>query len=218
MKGAAPVTLADRLAHALVDGKTKAGLAKACGIKPPSVSDWFSGKTKTLEGSNLLRAAAYLDVPPLWLAEGKGPMRPRGNEHQMLDIARLDVHVAAGCGNVVEQVDRIGGLSFRRDFLRSVGIYTDNEDESVVLSVKGESMGPWFDGAVILVNKKLRDPVAGKLFVFVDGDGPLIKRMVKVNGLWVARSDNDDKAQYPDTPFKKDNLLIGRAVWMGAKL
>lgn len=38
----------------------------------------MSGKTKTLEASNLLRAADHLGVRPIWLAEGLGPMRPEG--------------------------------------------------------------------------------------------------------------------------------------------
>jgi transcriptional regulator with XRE-family HTH domain len=58
------------------DGKkrTQAELARACGIKPPSVSSWFSGETLSLEGENLVRAAGYLGVNPHWLAIGEGQM------------------------------------------------------------------------------------------------------------------------------------------------
>lgn len=213
-------TLAERVKLALAGPprRSQKALAEACGIKPPSVNGWTSGDTKTIEGSNLLRAAAFLGVNAKWLSDGIGPMRGESDDLATLNISRLDVHVAAGTGNVVESVDRIGGLTFRCDFLRQVGIYTDSDDESVVLGVKGESMGQWFDGAVVLVNKKVRDPIAGKVFVFVDGEGPVLKRVMKVNGLWIARSDNDDKVQYPDFPFKKDSTLIGQAVWMGTKL
>lgn len=58
---------------------SQASLARACGIKPPSVHDWMSGKTKSIEGENLLRAAAFLKVSPYWLATGKGSMRDRPN-------------------------------------------------------------------------------------------------------------------------------------------
>ena len=54
---------------------SQAALSRACGVKPPSVNNWFSGKTKSLEGANLTRAAAYFGVRPTWLAEGKGAMR-----------------------------------------------------------------------------------------------------------------------------------------------
>lgn len=54
---------------------SQAALARACGIKPPSVNDWISGKTKTIEGQNLLLAAEFLGVVPKWLATGRGPVR-----------------------------------------------------------------------------------------------------------------------------------------------
>ncbi len=67
-------SLADRLSKALQQkkGLTQAGLARACGVKPPSVSDWINGKTKTIEAANLINAAEYLGVRAKWLATGKG--------------------------------------------------------------------------------------------------------------------------------------------------
>jgi transcriptional regulator with XRE-family HTH domain len=67
-------SLSDRLKFALSrpPGYTQAGLARACGIATPSVSDWLSGKTKRIEGENLLRAAKFLNVSPWWLATGEG--------------------------------------------------------------------------------------------------------------------------------------------------
>lgn len=66
--------LKDRLKSLLDEnpGLNQTGLARACGIKPPSVNDWFSGKTKTLKGQNLLRAAAYFGVNAEWLSSGRG--------------------------------------------------------------------------------------------------------------------------------------------------
>jgi SOS-response transcriptional repressor LexA len=51
-------------------------VAAACGIKPPSVSDWLSGRSVNIEGKNLLSAAKVLNVRPEWLSKGIGPMRP----------------------------------------------------------------------------------------------------------------------------------------------
>lgn len=69
-------TLRERLALALAKkrGGSQAELAKACRVKQPSVSDWFSGKTQRLKGESLLLAAAYLGVRPEWLQTGRGPM------------------------------------------------------------------------------------------------------------------------------------------------
>ena len=51
-------TLAERLRYAMevLPPKKIKGveLARAVGVKPPSVSDWLSGKSKTMEGENLL--------------------------------------------------------------------------------------------------------------------------------------------------------------------
>lgn len=69
-------TLAERVALALTEaGKTQADMARGTGIKPPSISDWVSGKTKSLKGASLLKAAAFLKVNEKWLSEGVGPMR-----------------------------------------------------------------------------------------------------------------------------------------------
>jgi transcriptional regulator with XRE-family HTH domain len=56
---------------------SQAEIARVCQVKPSSVADWFSGESKNIKAIPLLRAAAYLDVNPLWLAAGEGPKRSR---------------------------------------------------------------------------------------------------------------------------------------------
>jgi transcriptional regulator with XRE-family HTH domain len=70
-------TLKERLALAMKGPPvvTQAALARVCEVSPPSVSDWLSGKTKTLAGMNLVKAARLLNVNPEWLGTGRGPMR-----------------------------------------------------------------------------------------------------------------------------------------------
>jgi SOS-response transcriptional repressor LexA len=67
-------TLAERLRAALDEiGASQADLARACGVKSPSVSAWLSGETKALKADSLVKAAAFLGVHEAWLNEGKGP-------------------------------------------------------------------------------------------------------------------------------------------------
>lgn len=67
-------TLADRLKSAMADaGLRQLDLARLCGVRPPSVNDWLSGKTRALRGVSLIKAAAALGVSEQWLAEGRGP-------------------------------------------------------------------------------------------------------------------------------------------------
>lgn len=70
-------TFADRLKAAMAGPPRvkQVDLAKACGIKPPSVSDWLNGRSVNIEGKNLLAAAKILNVRPEWLSTGRGPMR-----------------------------------------------------------------------------------------------------------------------------------------------
>ena len=68
-------TLAERLQFLIKNSPvkiTKADMARACSIKPSSIQDWFNGRTKNLEGSNLLKTADLFKCSPIWLAEGKG--------------------------------------------------------------------------------------------------------------------------------------------------
>jgi len=65
------VSLEVRLKKALKDaGLKQSDLARAVGVKRASVSAWFSGATKSLEGTNLVKAAIALRVSPEWLATG----------------------------------------------------------------------------------------------------------------------------------------------------
>lgn len=70
-------TLSERLKEAMKGPPKITGraLAKACGISAPSVSDWLTGKSKSMVGPNLIAAAELLKVRAKWLAEGVGPMR-----------------------------------------------------------------------------------------------------------------------------------------------
>lgn len=106
-------TLRERLKE-VMDGPpkvTQSALAKACKVKPPSVSDWLSGRTKTLEGSNLLRAAAFLKVSPQWLATGKGPKEPsRFTDLDAQHDIKQDEIAAVSDGVIIPQYDAGGSM------------------------------------------------------------------------------------------------------------
>jgi transcriptional regulator with XRE-family HTH domain len=60
-------------------------LADACGVRGPTVWAWVKGSAETLKGENLLAASRFLNVSPRWLAEGKGPMRPKSGTDTALE-------------------------------------------------------------------------------------------------------------------------------------
>jgi phage repressor protein C with HTH and peptisase S24 domain len=201
-----------RRLRALIDGPQFKGsqlaLARAVGLTEGRVSQLLDPEDSFGERS-AKRIANELRLDERYFEAGYIA------DEETLKVPRLDVVVGAGDGAITSSEDVIGGLTFRRDFLRECGI--NGIDEAVIVAVKGQSMGN-MDGAVLLVNKKLRDPVKDKVFVFVKGEGATVKRVVKQGGQWMATSDNEDKGRYPDFAFEDGQTLIGRAVWMGVKL
>jgi transcriptional regulator with XRE-family HTH domain len=89
----------ERLDAGRKDGLSATGLARACGISQPSVSQWFndSGSKKATEmirGDNLLSAARYLNVRPEWILTGKGPAtasQPLGLDRDTLEVSVISV-------------------------------------------------------------------------------------------------------------------------------
>jgi transcriptional regulator with XRE-family HTH domain len=53
---------------------TKSDIARIAGIKPPSVSNWLDGSTKTLKAETLDRLVGYFKLNRRWLMKGVGPM------------------------------------------------------------------------------------------------------------------------------------------------
>lgn len=160
------------------------------------------------------------DFSPRLAAEIEGLARHATDsnpDEEFADVRRLDVKVAAGHGLVPYLEEELGALKFRRDFLRATGV---SEANAVVVTVCGASMEPTIaDGAVLLVNRANREPRNNAIYVFHrPGNGLVVKRVVRSGGAWVARSDNDDREAFPDFAFDEGATLIGRAVWMGAKL
>ena len=82
------MTLAERVRRAMAHrGCDAAELAKAAGIKAPSVHGWLNGSSKSMMASPCIRAATYMGVNPLWLAEGTGQMQS-GAARVMLESQR----------------------------------------------------------------------------------------------------------------------------------
>lgn len=72
-------TLGQRLLRCIDDiGTTQAEVARQAGVSSASVSEWASDKVSPhkIKAEPLLRAAAYLNVSPLWLLLGKGQRAP----------------------------------------------------------------------------------------------------------------------------------------------
>lgn len=67
---------------------TQKALADFCGVKPPSVSDWETGETQSLEGDHLLLAAEFLQTSAHWISTGKDQSSGAAENPDMTDAQR----------------------------------------------------------------------------------------------------------------------------------
>ncbi|ODA19783.1 hypothetical protein A9G00_08385 [Achromobacter xylosoxidans] len=217
-------TLSDRIKAALTQsGISQADLVRATGAKAASVSNWVGGRTKNLKGANLVNAARVLGVEEAWLANGVGPMKKIEEEDLALPssehmaIRMVDAKASAGLGHVVLSTSTNKHLMFRRDWLARHGVR--NDEDALAFEVEGDSMVDKhiLPGAIVVANRRRRDPTPQGLFV-VWIDGKLyVKKMVQHHGKWLARSCNKARAEiYPDVPItSEDDRIVGKAFWCG---
>ncbi len=166
-------TLAERLRYAMevLPPKKIRGveLARAVGVKPPSVSDWLSGKSKTMEGENLLRAAKHLNVSPVWLATGNGEISADQNNNSkslangtsIANLESLDNNVAPVTSKLLPVLSWVQAGSMTS--VESINpseiaewlppLSSDDPDGCFYLKVVGISNYPtYMDGDYILIN------------------------------------------------------------------
>lgn len=205
--------LKDRLQHLLDEqpDKTKAGLARACGIKAPSVSAWFSGRTESLAGNNLLQAAAYFGVTPEWLSTGTG--------NRYSDMPREEPNITTG--PQVRTVPLLNSVS--------AGMYKEIIDQHIevehvataaqvrrytyALRIEGDSMEPTFTAGMMVIIEPELDPSPGDYVVAVNGDNEAtFKQLIRDGSEWMLKPLN---TRYPIRPLG-DSRIIG--VCTGAQI
>lgn len=145
---------------------------------------------------------------------------PQPTEKEFAFVPQLDIAAACGNGRFEDHVVVKGGLAFKKSFLREQGV---PEHAARIIYADGGSMRPTIqDGRVVLINTAARSPIDGKIYAACMPDGGLIlKRLVHdyhpAAGaiVWILRSDNPDKTQFPDKILPPDDrtMIIGRAVW-----
>jgi hypothetical protein len=99
-----------RLTELADQGKTEAGIARACKIAKNSVSQWFGrvkGKlpTEKIMGAPLVATAAYLDTTAEWIMTGQGA-KVRSQD------AGLDPQILASAFVAADKALRAQGLKF----------------------------------------------------------------------------------------------------------
>lgn len=215
-------TFQERLRKAM-DGPprvSQAALARACGVKPPSVNDWLSGRTRTIEGRNLLLAAEFLGVAPKWLATGRGPIRRDYTLHEGSNVeAALQPTRSFSypeiswvqAGNAREAVE-IGNIALCPQHSSDVWAGED----AFWLRVSGDSMtassgGPSFpEGFLILVAPDI-EPRAGQFVVarMIGTNEATFKQLIRDAGDVYLKPLNPT---YPTRPVDDAWEIVGTVV------
>lgn len=169
-------TLSERLKHAMevLPPKKIKGveLARAVGVKPPSVSDWLSGKSKTMEGPNLVRAAQFLKVNSKWLATGVGNPTDKESKSDFSNVSFNDLPFRKIPVLDFVQAGLFGDIAY--DGINPIGeTYTTYQgakpEEVFSLTIEGMSMAPDFlPGDSIVVDASIA-PQPGSFVIAQNG-------------------------------------------------
>lgn len=184
-------------AYTALNAKSAAGFATGLGCKVSDFSPHIAAEIETLSQSQVST-----------------------DPDEFAQVRRVDVSVSAGHGALVVEEYSKSALTFRRSFLQEIGV---TPHSAVIVTVKGRSMEPTIrDGAVLLVSTSAKTVVSGEVYAFRQDGHLFVKRMHRQpDGGLLAVSDNPDREAYPDMAFtahEQDFEIIGRALWMGARL
>lgn len=242
---AAMNTLSIRLKQARKHAKlTQKALADKVKVSQPVISQLENGEN--LQSVHLLAIANACGVNPAWLANGVGEMLPvdladlirvkelnglttptspyprTPSEEDFVLIPQLSVVGECGDGHLNGHIEIEGGLAFRRDWLTKLSV---KPEHCRALYAEGASMEPYiFEDDIVLVDTSDRLPKDRTPYAIRRADGGIsFKRLIRqLSGTWLLRSDNPDKAMYPDEEVSAtamhDIPIIGRIIWRGGQM
>lgn len=232
-------------------GLTQAKLADAAEISPAAVAMYLNG-TNPLNARFASVLSIMIDEPvdrfsPRLAAElssmaqaAKGSYQIQNNtqdlnvserssgpghspsEYDYALIPQYDARGACGDGALNDHVEVTGGLAFKRDWLRRMGA---KPQHLFVIYATGSSMEPYiFEGDVVLFDSADTTPRDRQVYAIRRPDSSIsIKRMAQqISGNWLIRSDNPDKARYPDEEVSAASMaevpIMGRVIWRGGAM
>lgn len=154
-----------------------------------------------------------------------GQELPNPTPDKYVLVPQLDIVAACGEGRLNDHVIVEGRRSFAKSDLREWGV---PERAARLIHAAGGSMRPTIqDGRAVLINIEDKTPVEGKIYaVCMPHDGLVLKRLAfdyhPATGsmVWILRSDNPDKTQFPDKMLPPDDrtMIVGKAIWTDSLL
>lgn len=214
----------DRLNHAMeVRGVGGTELAKAIGIKPPSVTGWTSKETQMLDGLHAAKACRYLRINVTWLFFGELPSGLEGDDFPSvphgadgLQIDRMAAAGGMGQGEELPEEDHvIERITLTHDWVQMRLGRVSNPSNLKVISAFGDSMTPTFnDGDLLLVDTGIAAVDIDGLYVLRANQRRYIKRVrQRLDGAFIVSSDNTLAGTPEELTGKFPIDVEGRVVW-----
>lgn len=182
---------------------TNAELARAAGVSPPSVSEWFSGETKTLRWTSAQAIAKTYGVSDKWVATGEGSKRPDrtfyvqgGDAYQFMLAQKVWRVGAKGQDSLPENLWNEQNRLKSADPMEYADLAT-NDPRAFIYAVTDASMVPRFQpGEYFLVEPNTEPDIEDDVFVRLKEGQVFLKRLLSRRGGYRFGSYNS-----PDTQF-----------------
>lgn len=214
-------TLAEQVSRRLEALGTNAfAVERAHGLPSDAIRSILRGEKKS--GTTLNKAREVCDA--LDLEFYIGPRRDLSVPPPALEIdgddfatiRRVSAEASAGAGAVNGDVEVVGALAFRRDWLRERGV---KPARALLVTVTGDSMSPRIEkGDLVLLDLDRTQVANGEPHVFVDIDGDTrLKRLHRLGRNTLAIV-SDNPAYLPELRHGVDAervKVLGRVVWSG---
>lgn len=199
-------------------------LARIAGVKPPSVSDWLNGKTKSIQIEPATRLARHFGLNPMWISKGTPPMRDLSAEStpqlisltdhpELHEVPRVKFKLSAGVSGFAIDFEQGNGkpIFFRQDWFETNGY---RPDKLFAVRICGQSMEPrLWEGDLVVINTADTTPKDGEPFALNYEGEMVIKRLRRDAGEWWACSDNPDQQRYAPKRFTEDVKILGMVVY-----
>lgn len=212
MSGArVPTTTGDRVKMRRLELElSQTELAARAGLTQPTISALEKNRSHT--SGSLASIAKALGISALWLETGLGEMVPTVSDEGQLDqespdtftVPLLECKGSCGNGRLYGDID----YSPIQLNARLLGPYrrATSTTNFIALYADGDSMASYImHGDILVFDTSVRDFEESGIYLLDTPDGLRVKRVSRrTGGRIVLRSDNPDKARYPDEEYSQD--------------
>ena len=191
--------------------KNQSQLARELDVGRAAVS--LAKRKDSVPARWVLDLSAKYGLNPLWLEQGKGFPRPEPAEDDgyYMEVPKVRARLSAGGGSFETEGQVEGYYSFRSDWLNMRG----NPANMVLMEVVGNSMEPEIkEGDLVLIDESRTDVLSGSIYAVGVEDTVMVKRVERLPGTLVLRSDNTDYAPIHLAGDELHNVrVIGKVLW-----